>query len=212
MTTTPGHDSVRQGYDLVAEEYAGRFNDELNDKPLDRALLAALIEQTLPGVPIADVGCGPGHVAAWLGDHGARALGIDLSPGMIDVARKLHPGIEYRVGDFCDLPAADGELGGIVAFYSIIHLAPDEHPAAFYEMHRALRPGGLLLLAFHVGTEVRHVDEWMGHDVDIDFRFLETSAVVEGWEAAGFVAEMQLERVRYPEEGPTRRGYVLGRR
>ena len=179
MTTTPGHDSVRQGYDLVAEEYAGRFNDELNDKPLDRALLAALIEQTLPGVPIADVGCGPGHVAAWLGDHGARALGIDLSPGMIDVARTLHPGIEYRVGDFCDLPAADGELGGIVAFYSIIHLAPDEHPAAFYEMHRALRPGGLLLLAFHVGTEVRHVDEWMGHDVDIDFH-LDFGATADG--------------------------------
>jgi ubiquinone/menaquinone biosynthesis C-methylase UbiE len=212
VTESARHDSVRQGYDAVAEAYAVRFNDELDDKPLDRALLASLIEQTETGTPIADVGCGPGHVAAWLADLGANAVGIDLSAGMIDVARKLHPGVEYRVGDLHNLPAADDELGGIVAFYSIIHLAPDELPHAFGEMRRVVRPGGPLLLAFHVGTGVRHLDEWWGHDVDIDFRLLETAAVVEALDGAGLVVEMQLERIPYPEEGATRRAYVLGRR
>jgi SAM-dependent methyltransferase len=208
VTERPRRDSLRRSYDAVAEEYAVRFNDELDDKPLDRALLAALVEQTEAGVPIADVGCGPGHVAAFLAGHGARAVGIDLSPAMVETARRLHPDIEYRVGDFCDLPATEGEFAGVVAFYSIIHLEPSELVDAFREISRVLRPGGLVLLTFHVGTQVRHRDEWLGHAVDIDFRFLETSAVIEALESAGFVVQMQLERVPYPDETPTRRAYV----
>jgi SAM-dependent methyltransferase len=205
-------DSLRRSYDVVAEEYAVRFGDELDDKPLDRALLATLAEQTDASMPIADIGCGPGHVAAWLSAHSAPALGIDLSPGMIEVARRLHPGIEYRVGDFCDLPAADGEFAGVVALYSIIHLDPGELPRAFGEIRRALCLGGLVLVGFQVGTGERHVDEWWGHEVDIDARFRKVAEVAEALEAAGFAVEMQLERVAYPEEGPTRRGYVLARR
>ncbi len=72
------HDSVRRSYDAVAEEYATGFREELAHKPLDRALLACLIEQTEKGAPIADLGCGPGHVSAWLASHGVTAVGIDL--------------------------------------------------------------------------------------------------------------------------------------
>ena len=80
-------ESLRRSYDEVAEEYSTRIGDELAHKPLDRALLRALVEQTPSGSPVADLGCGPGHVAAWLARNGATAVGIDISPGMVAVGR-----------------------------------------------------------------------------------------------------------------------------
>ena len=206
------HHSVRRSYDTVAGEYATGFRDELAGKPLDRALLASLAEQTEDGAPIADVGCGPGHVAAWLARRGLAAVGIDLSPGMLAVGRRDYPEVEFREGDFLELPAADGEFGAAIAFYSIIHLEPGELPRAFEEIHRVLRPGGLFLVAFHVGAEVRHLDEWWGLAVDVDFRFFQPSEIADVIERAGFQTEMRLERVSYPGEVETRRAYLLARR
>ena len=206
------HDATRRSYDAVAGAYADGLRGELAGKPLDRALLAALVEQAPAGAPIGDLGCGPGHVTGWLAARGAAAVGIDLSPGMVEVARREQPAAEFRVGDLLSLPAADGEFGAVVAFYSIIHLAPDELPGALAEMYRVLRPGGLALLAFHVGTEVRHFSEWLGHDVDVDFRFHQPGDVVARLEAARFTLQARLERRAYPAEVDTRRAYLLAAR
>jgi ubiquinone/menaquinone biosynthesis C-methylase UbiE len=205
-------DSVRRSYDTVAEEYATRLHDELAGKPLDRALLSSLLEQVGPGGAVADLGCGPGHVAAWLADRGVLAVGVDLSPGMVEVGRRRFPQVEFRVGDLLDLPAQDGEFAAAVAFYALIHLEPTDLGRAFEEVRRVLRPSGLLLLAFHVGEELRHLDQWWGHDVDVDFRFLRPARVAELLEAAGFAVEMRMERVHYAHEVDTRRAYLLARR
>jgi ubiquinone/menaquinone biosynthesis C-methylase UbiE len=212
MDQSGPHASIRRSYDAVAEKYAASFGDELARKPLDRALLACLIEQAAPGAPIADVGCGPGHVSAWLTSHGSSAVGIDLSPAMVAVGRREYPEVEFREGDLLDLPAADGEFGAVVALYSIIHLEPAQLPRALQEICRVLRPSGLALVAFHVGSEVRHLDQWWGVEVDVDFRFLEMPHVAEVARHAGFAVEAQLERISYPGEAETRRGYLLARR
>jgi SAM-dependent methyltransferase len=212
MDRSASHGSVRRSYDAVAEKYAAGFRDELSHKPLDRALLACLIEQAEPGAPIADLGCGPGHVAAWLADHGVAAIGIDLSAAMIALGRRDYPAVVFREGDLLDLPAADGEFGAAVAFYSIIHLEPSELPRACEELRRVLRPSGLALISFHIGTEVRHLTEWWGVDVDVDFRFLEVAAVAQTMRRASFVVEAQIERTNYPGEVETRRAYLLARR
>lgn len=206
------HDSVRRSYDAVAKQYAAGFRDELTHKPLDRALLASLIEQAGTGARVADVGCGPGHVSAWLARHGAAAVGIDLSAAMVAVGRREYPAVEFRQGDLLGLPAADGEFGAVVALYSIIHLEPGELPRAFAEIHRVLRPSGLALVAFHIGSEVRHLAQWWGVEVDVDFRFLEVADVMELMQRAGFGVEARLERISYPGEVETRRGYLLARR
>lgn len=205
------HDSVRRSYDAVAEEYADSFRDELAAKPLDRALLTSLAEQA-GGAPIADLGCGPGHVAAWLADLDATVVGIDLSPGMIAACRRDYPQVEFREGDLLQLPAADGEFGAAIAFYSVIHLEAAEQGRAFDEVHRVLRPGGLFLVAFHIGSEVRHLEQWLGHDVFLDFRFLQPPEVAVALERAGFSTQMHLERMSYPGEVDTRRAYLLARR
>jgi SAM-dependent methyltransferase len=196
----------------VAGEYADGFRDELAHKPLDRALLSSLIEQAGDGAPVADLGCGPGHVTGWLARHGAAAVGVDLSDGMIAIARRDHPEAEFRPGDLLRLPARDGEFAAVAALYSVIHLGPGELPRACAEIHRVLRAGGLALVSFHIGSEVRHFTEWWGHQVDLDFRFLETPDVARAMEGAGLAVEARLERISYPGEVDTRRGYLLGRR
>jgi ubiquinone/menaquinone biosynthesis C-methylase UbiE len=207
-----GHDRVGRSYDAVAEDYAAALSAELDHKPMDRALLGCLIEQAEPGAPIADLGCGPGHVAAWLARRGVTAVGIDLSARMIAVGRREHPEAEFRRGDLLQLPAGDGEFGAVVAFYSIIHLEPGELDRAFAEMHRVLRPRGYALVAFHIGSQVRHLTEWWGHDVDVDFRFFEPQDVLPAIGNAGLTVRARLERTSYPEEADTRRGYLLAQR
>ena len=212
MSAGPEHPLVRAGYDAVAEEYLGRFRHELDHKPLDRALLGLLVEEVPGGAPVADLGCGPGHVAGWLAATGARAVGIDLSPAMAALGRRSYPDVEFRCGDLLALPAGDGEFGALLAFYSIIHLRPEELGAAFAEMRRVVAPSGPVLVSFHVGTEQRHLSDWFGHEVDLDFQFFEVPAVTHALEAAGLAVEAVVERRHYPEEVDTIRGYVLSRR
>lgn len=212
MFDAGGHDAVRRSYDEVAQEYLARLRDELEYKPLDRALLALMVEEAGTDGSIADVGCGPGHVAGWLAERGAHVTGIDLSPGMVSLGRKSYPRVEFRQGDMLSLPAQDGEFAAVIALYSIIHLTEDELKPTFEEMARVLEPSGVLLVSFHMGLEVRHLTDWWGHPVDIDFRFLEPEAVIPLVEQSGLVVEARLERQNYPDEIETRRAYLLARR
>jgi len=212
MTERQPHDAVRRSYDAVAEHYAAEFRDELAAKPLDRALLACVVEEAGSGGPIADLGCGPGHVTAWLAGRGAAATGIDLSGAMVSVGRREFPAAEFRQGDFLALPAADGEFAALVALYSLIHLEPGELDRTFAEMRRVLRPGGRVLVGFHAGSEVRHLDQWWGQPVDVDFRFLEPADVAAAMERAGLRVDARLERSPYPDEVATRRAYLMARR
>ena len=209
----PATEALRHGYDRVAEPYAARFFDELAHKPLDRALLACFAEQVQGLGPVADVGCGPGQVASWLHERGLPVLGVDLSPKMVALARRRSPGLDFREGTMLALDAGDAAWGGIVAFYSIIHLPPADRPRALRELHRVLRPGGLLLLAFHVGDQRLHVDEFLGQPVSIDFYLLDPAALERGLEQAGFTVEARVERRPYTTvEAQTRRCYLLARK
>jgi SAM-dependent methyltransferase len=202
---------VGASYDEVAGTYATHFSDELDHKPLDRALLSVLAEEARGGV-VADLGCGPGQVAAWLAERGARTVGVDLSPGMVAEARRLHSSLEFRVGDLCDLPADDGEFAAAAVLYAIIHLAPAEVGDAMSELRRVLAPDAPALVSFHVGSEVLHTTEWWGHRVDLDFRFFPVDEVATAAEGAGLAVEARIERSPHPEEVATRRAYLLLRR
>jgi SAM-dependent methyltransferase len=202
-----GPDATRRSYDAVAETYAELFGDELAGKPLDRALLAAFAE-TVSG-PVADLGCGPGHVTAHLHRLGCEAFGVDLSPEMVAVARRAHPALSFSVGDMTQLDITSGSLGGIVAFYSIIHLTPDRLPVALAEFARVLAPGGHVLLAFQTGAGERvHQAEWHGHAVALD-HYRRTPADVAGHlAAAGLPVHTTLTRDPLPSES-ARRCYLV---
>ncbi len=202
-------DSLKRTYDLVAGDYAAHIFDELKNKPFDLALLDEMAARAGNGV-ICDLGCGPGHVARYLHERGANVIGVDLSPGMVERARALTPGVSFETGDMRALDVPDGAWQAIVAFYSIVHFPREELAEVFREMKRVLAPGGALLLSFHIGAEGVHRDEWWGHAVDIDFLFFQTAEVTAALEEGGLVVERVLERDPYPEvEYQSRRAYIV---
>jgi SAM-dependent methyltransferase len=209
--------ATRASYDAVASGYAEAMSDELRHKPLDRALLTAFAEQVRLAGPgpgrVWDVGCGPGHVTAFLAGLGLDAAGIDLSGGMVAQARARHPGLEFRTGSMTALPSGDGEWDGLVSFYSLIHMIDDaDLRAALAEFRRVLEDQGLLLLAVHAGQEVRHSTEWFGAAVDVSFRFFDPDWLTAELDRAGFAVQAVTRRQPYPDaEVATERAYLLAR-
>ncbi len=206
-------ESIRQNYDSVADEYARRIFDELRNKPLDRELLDRFAAATAGRGEVCDMGCGPGHIARHLREAGASVFGLDLSPRMLEQARELNPGMQFRPGNMLALDLPDNSLAGITAFYAIVNLPPALLPTVFSEMHRVLQPDGLLLLAFHNGDEERHLTEFLDRPVDMSFHLFEPAALGRLLESAGFVIEEIVEREAYPQvEHPTRRAYIFARK
>ncbi len=203
-------DDTQSSYNRVAKAYAEYYVNEFDHKPLDRELLDRLASRVKGKGRVCDLGCGPGQVAAYLHTRGVDAMGIDLSPGMVEQARQAHPGIEFQQGDMHALPLPDESLAGIAAFYSIIHIPRGEVTTVLKELRRVLQPGGALLLAFHLGDEERHVEEMLGQPVSVDVTFFQT-AEMEGYlREAGFAIDESLERDPYPDvEYQGRRGYIF---
>jgi SAM-dependent methyltransferase len=195
-----------------AEFYADAFVDELAYKPLDRALLAAFAEEVRGTGPVADLGCGPGHVGAALAARGVDAEGVDLSPAMVAEARRRFPQLRFSVGDLTALGGPDARFAGVVAFYAIVHFEARRLPAAFAEIRRVLRPGAPALVAFHAGTDVVHLDRWFDRDVDATWYFHPIPEVVAIAAAAGLAADAVIDRAPVAQEHPTRRGYLWLRR
>ena len=132
---------------------------------------------------------------------------------MLREAGVIAPAAPRAAADMRQLPFADQSLAGICALYSVIHILPNDRPRVFGEFHRVLRPGGVALVAFHIGDEVRHLDDWWGIPVSVDFRFLRTEVIAGEILATGFAIEDEIERAPYPDiEHASRRGYIYARR
>lgn len=205
--------SIRESYDRLAEEYTRRIADELQHKPLDRELLDRFAKETRGRGDVCDMGCGPGHVARYLRDAGASVFGLDLSPGMLEQARKLNPDISFREGNMLSLDIPEGALAGVTAFYAIVNIPRKSVPLVLSEIRRVLQSSGLLLLAFHTGNEVLHEDELWGQKISMDFLLFQPSEIGLELEKAGFNIEEIVEREPYPDvEYPSRRAYIFARK
>jgi uncharacterized protein YceH (UPF0502 family) len=205
---------VRSSYDAVATEYAGQLAGELDQLPFERWLLDRVAAHA-GGGPVVEVGCGPGHVTAYLAEAGADATGLDLSPAMVAEARRRFPDGDYQVGDLRRLmrPTSAPGWSAVLAWYSLIHLAGSELPEAVAALSRPLAAGGWLVVALHAGSEVRHVDEWFDASVDLDFVLHEPSDVVALVERAGLTDVEWYHRGPFTARGETtERLYVVGRK
>jgi SAM-dependent methyltransferase len=186
---------TRISYDTVAASYADQLRDALAGEPYLRAALALFAEMVhaAGGGPVADVGCGPGHVTAHLHGLGIDVFGIDLSPAMIDVARRDHPRLHFEVGSMTDLQLADASVAGLLAFWSFIHVPDDTVPQVFRHFRRVLRPGGPLLLGFHVGDETRlKTQGYGGHPMRVYVHRRQPERVAAWLSDAGFTVEAQM--------------------
>jgi ubiquinone/menaquinone biosynthesis C-methylase UbiE len=206
--------SIRDSYDKLADQYALHLFGELKDKPLDQELLNRFAAELRGRGEVCDMGCGPGQIARYLHDGGVTVFGLDLSPGMLEQAQKLNPGIRFRIGNMLALELEDQSLAGITAFYAIVNLPEASLPLVFHEMHRVLQPSGLLLLAFHIGNQVVQVQELWGQPVAMEFFYFQPAAIRHYLEAAGLEIEQIIERGPYaPEvEHQSQRAYIFARK
>ncbi|RZS34789.1 methyltransferase family protein [Herbihabitans rhizosphaerae] len=203
-------DAARTAYDTMAEGYTERFGNSLAELPMDRALLTLFAELVRPsGRPVADVGCGFGHLTAFLHELGVPVFGVDLSPEMLKIARRRYPGRRFEQGSMTALDLSDGELGGLVAMYSVIHVPPAHRPAVFAEFHRVLAPGGQLLIAFQVGDEPLHLAEAFGHTIGLNFHRLQPEVITAQLADAGLAVHATIVREPSPPREKTRQAYLL---
>jgi SAM-dependent methyltransferase len=143
-------DETRAAYDGVVELYASMFAGRLETLRFTRAMIGGFAElvRESGNLRVADVGCGPGHLTALLCDLGLDAFGVDLSPAMVEHARRAHPSLRFDEARMEALPIEDDALGGVLAHYSMIHTPPGELPALLAEQVRVLGPEGLFLVSF----------------------------------------------------------------
>ncbi|GHF01062.1 methyltransferase [Amycolatopsis deserti] len=192
-------DRARESYDRVAEDYAEFVRPRFAADAVGRGMLSAFAE--LVTGPVADVGCGPGHVTAHLAKLGTQAFGIDLSPRMIEIARRSYPHLRFEVGSMTALDVEAGSLGGIVAWWSIFHVPPAALPTVFGEFARVLAPGGHAVMGFHAGNTQLRPETAYGHPVDYDAYLLPPDHVAKLLKRAGFdiAARVELEGAKHPQ-------------
>jgi ubiquinone/menaquinone biosynthesis C-methylase UbiE len=121
-------------YGRVSGAITARFVDVL----LDAAGVGA-------GMRVLDVATGPGYVAAAAAARGADPVGVDIAEGMLAVARRDHPHLDFRPGDAEALPFADSSFDAVVGAFVLNHLPRPEVAAA--ELARVLASGGRLALS-----------------------------------------------------------------
>lgn len=208
-------DELRAAHDVLAEWYVERLAGALESMPIERALLDLFAELTLAadsGGQVADVGCGTGRLEPYLAGRGLSPRGVDLSPGMVRVARRDHPDFTYDVADLRALPFEDASLAGVVCWYSLIFLAPADRAVAFGELGRVVKPGGYLVTAFKDGDgQVRRGGRFAGLGVEFDAYWLSAQEMRDRFAEAGFATVFQGSRP--PGEGEAcPQGYLLVRR
>jgi len=199
---------TRASYDIVAASYARLIPDAHDGRPLDAAIMRAFAE--LAEGPIGDLGCGTGRITQHLHELGLDAFGVDLSDGMLEQARKLHPHLNFTQGDITNLDLGDDSLGGAVVWYSTVHMPAETVP--WQEFHRVVKPGGHLLHAFKLGDRKQHLSHAYGHDVDLDVYWHDIDETVRNATEAGFNEVARLQRQKGVHEGGPQAFLLLRKR
>lgn len=215
MSSMGDNNSIRSYYNIIANEYARDYFEELKFKPFDREILLRFCELTKNFGLVCDIGCGPGEIARFLKNFGVDVLGIDLSEEMIKEAIRLNPDILFRIGDMKKLQLNNDSLSGITAFYAIVNLTLEEVKQAIKEFYRVIKENGHLLISFHIGDNEAVTVEKTVHKekVFVDFRFFNIDDILKIIEDIGFNVMETI--IRYPYRGveyESKRAYILAKK
>lgn len=200
------------GYDAIASDYADDVAEGLNDKPFDIWLLERVAAAA--SGPILDLGCGPGQITAFLADTGAQVTGLDFSPAMIARARADFGDLEFMVGRFDQVmrPRTAAAWGAVIAWYSLVHLAPSELEPTLAQVATTMAPGAILAFGLHLGEGLLHRDELFDTRIDIDWVLQDRDQVLAAVQGAGFAVTEWYVRSPLPTETGTNKLYVLAAR
>ncbi len=201
-------------YNKTAKNYADQFIHELTHKHFDRILLTAFAAENNNTGKWIDLGCGPGQTTAYLSGCGVKEIiGTDLSPVMIEIAKKINPQLRFEPADMLNLQYADHTFAAAVAFYAIVHFKEDQLVKAFQEIRRVLMKDGQFLFSFHVGDQVVHLDQFLEQQVNIDFYFFDTLRIINLLKENGLEIIDVAERQPYKDiEYASKRAYIWVKR
>lgn len=202
--------NIADGYNRTAGNYADKFLDELSHKPFDRMLIKAFASENCHKGRLIDLGCGPGQVTKFVYECGLKEItGIDISSAMISIAKEINPLMQFEVANILQLPFPDRTFGSAIAFYSLIHFDYNELKQALKEIKRVLVQDGELLMSFHIGNNNIHLENFLDHQVSMDFHFFETEQIRGLLTGEGFNIIDTIERYPYKEiEYQGKRAYI----
>ena len=197
-------------YNKTAINYAEKFITELANKHLDKILLKAFIAENIGKGKLIDLGCGPGQTTKFLFDNGfTDIIGADISTEMISVAKQANPNLNFEEADILNLTYPDNSFGAAIAFYSIVHFNYHQVETAFKEIKRVLVNNGALLFAFHIGDSIVHLNNFLDHEVAIDFYFFEVAKIKDILAESGFEIVDIIVRQPYKDiEHQSERAYI----
>jgi len=199
-------------YDRIAVAYAGRFGDDLKPGSGDRAFLDVALASARGSGPVLDLGCGPGQIAAIAIAAGMRAIGTDISPGMLAAARRRVPLGMFLRADARTLPLAAASCRAAAAFYLLHHLPSAALSGVLAELHRVLEPGGTLVIATHLGTGHQWVSsEWNGLTERVAIACYGKDELAARVAAAGFEIESVGSRAPRSDEFQAEHGFLRAR-
>ncbi|GAB3154750.1 hypothetical protein GCM10027290_49670 [Micromonospora sonneratiae] len=185
---------VERAYASVADLYIELFGTRQQVHVDDLAFIGRHLSSR-PGT-VLDLGCGPGHITDYLRSLGVDAQGIDMVPEFIAHAKAAHPNGKYQLGSMEKLDIADHSVAGILAWYSLIHLPPQDLGGVLGEFRRVMAPAGTLVVGFFDADEVGPFD----HKVATAYRW-PVDEFSERLARAGFTA---VEHLRRPSDGTHR--------
>jgi SAM-dependent methyltransferase len=190
-------EQVRDAYAAVADLYIELFGTSQQVHPDDLAFIGRHLS-IQPG-HVLDVGCGPGHITGYLRSLGVDATGIDMVPEFIAHAKATHPHGRYQLGSMKSLDVENGSIAGLLAWFSLIHLPPQDLDGVLAEFRRVMTPASTLVVGLFDGDEVAAFD----HKVATAYRW-PVDEFSERLVRAGF---MEVERLHRPSDG-THRPYA----
>ena len=161
MRCVAGRDGIemaRAVYEATAPDYVrlvGSTISAATETAEDRRLLADLL-RTAGTTPVADLGSGPGRVAAMCQEQGIKSIAVDMTVAMLQLGRKKHRHVSFVAGYLSSLPFASGSFSAAVLWYSIIHTSAADLEALFAEVRRVVASGSSVLVAFQAGDGGAH--------------------------------------------------------
>ena len=173
-------DEVRDAYDARARDVVELLGTEVSATDPDRAVIEPWAD-TVKG-RILDVGSGTGRWAGHLASLGHEVEGLEPVERFVDIARKAYPTVGFRLGAIEDLTDSDERWAGILAWYSLIHLGPDDLPHALATLRSLLKDDGTMLMSFLSGPSTESFE----HPVATAFRW-PLPEMADALDQAGFV-------------------------
>ena len=156
-TSKQKRDSVKNNYDLIAQQYSAEFGKYIEDLDVYEEFEKNLNEKA----KILDLGAGSGRTYSYFNERGYEYIGLDFSQKMKEYAYKLHGEFPYIVDDMINLKKhfANNSLDAVFAVYSLFHLPMEDLKQLLSDIYDVLKNNGIFLFTYQIGKGEEMVDE-----------------------------------------------------